>query len=286
LHTTLISTADLAARLADPALVVIDVRHDLGKPPAWGEEQYRVAHIPGARFASLDRNLAAPKTGRNGRHPLPSPEDAAVRLGQLGIGADTQVVAYDGGSSMVATRLWWMLRWLGHDAVAVLDGGFDKWTREGRPVTAEVPVVKPRELPVRRVGPALAAADVAHAVAERSVTLVDARSPERYRGETEPLDPVAGHIPGARNRPYPRNLNPDQTFKPADVLRSEFAELLGATPLERVVHYCGSGVSACHNMLAMEIAGLPGTRLYPGSWSEWSADPAHPVATGNEPPAP
>lgn len=286
MHTTLISTADLAARLADPALVLIDVRHDLGKPPAWGEEQYRMSHIPGACFASLDRDLAAPKTGRNGRHPLATPQDAASALGRLGIGADTQVVAYDGGSSMYAVRLWWMLRWLGHDAAAVLDGGFDKWTREGRPVTAEVPVVKPRELPVRRVGPALATADVARAVAERAVTLVDARSPERYRGETEPLDPVAGHIPGARNRPYPRNLNPDQTFKPADMLRREFAELLGTTPLERVVHYCGSGVTACHNILAMEIAGLPGTRLYPGSWSEWSADPALPVATGNEPPAP
>jgi len=284
MHTTLMSTADLAARLGDPAVVVVDVRHDLGKPPAWGEEQYRLAHIPGARFASLDRDLAAPKTGRNGRHPLPSPEDAARTFGRLGIGADTQVVAYDGGASTYAVRLWWMLRWLGHDAAAVLDGGFDKWTREGRPVTAEAPVVKPRELPIRHVGHVLTAADVARAVPERSLTLVDARSPERYRGETEPLDPVAGHIPGAFNRPYPRNLNPDLTFKPADVLRREFAELLGATPLERVVHYCGSGVTACHNALAMELAGLPGTRLYPGSWSEWSADSAHPVATGNEPP--
>jgi thiosulfate/3-mercaptopyruvate sulfurtransferase len=280
--TTLIATADLAARLTEPALVVVDVRHDLGKPAAWGEEQYHLAHIPGARFASLDRDLAAPKTGRNGRHPLPGPEDAARMLGRLGIGTDTQVVAYDGGSSMVAVRLWWMLRWLGHDAVAVLDGGFEKWTREGRPVTTEVPPLRTRELPIRHVGPALTAADVARAVAERSFALIDARSPERYRGEVEPLDPVAGHIPGARNRPYPRNLNPDQTFKPADVLRREFAELLGATPLDHVVHYCGSGVSACHNILAMEVAGLPGTRLYPGSWSEWSADAAHPVAAGDE----
>jgi thiosulfate/3-mercaptopyruvate sulfurtransferase len=284
--STLIATADLAARLGEKSLVIVDVRHDLGKPPEWGEEQYRLGHIPGARFASLDRDLAAAKSGRNGRHPLPAPDAAARTFGRLGIGADTQVVAYDGGSGMYAVRLWWMLRWLGHDAVAVLDGGFDKWSREGRPVTPEIPEAKPRELPVRHVGIALSAADVARAIAERSVALVDARALERYRGEVEPLDPVAGHIPGAINRPYPRNLNPDQTFKPADVLRREFAELLGATPLERVVHYCGSGVSACHNMLAMEIAGLPGTRLYPGSWSEWSADPAHPVATGDEAPAP
>ncbi len=280
--TTLVSTADLAARLGDPALVVVDVRHDLASPERWGEERYAQGHLPGARFAHLDRDLSAAKTGRNGRHPLPDAADAARVMGRLGIGGDSQVVAYDNGSGMFAVRLWWMLRWLGHDAVAVLDGGFDKWTREGRPVTPEVPVVVPQVFPLRRVAPVLTVQELAGALPSGSLALVDARAAERYRGEVEPLDPVAGHIPGARNRPFAANLNPDLTFKPAAVLRAEFAELLGTTPLDRVVHYCGSGVSACHNLLAMEIAGLPGTRLYPGSWSEWCADASRPVATGTE----
>lgn len=282
MFTTLISTADLAARLDDANLVVVDVRHDLMSPQSWGAEQYARAHIPGARFAHLDRDLSAPMNGRNGRHPLPPPDEAAAALGGLGIGADTQVVAYDQGSGMFAVRVWWMLRWLGHEAAALLDGGFEKWTREGRPVTPEVPAIHPRTLPVRHVGPVVAASDVERAQAQRTLTLVDARAPERYRGEVEPLDPVAGHIPGALNRPFAANLDADLTFKPADVLRREFAALLGATPLERVVHYCGSGVSAAHNILAMEVAGLPGTRLYAGAWSEWVADPAHPVATGSK----
>ena len=253
------------------------------RPEHWGEERYAQGHLPGARFAHLDRDLSAPKTGRNGRHPLPDPADAARVFGRLGIGAASQVVAYDNGSGMFAVRLWWMLRWLGHEAVAVLDGGFEKWSREGRPVTADVPLRGAAGVPGpaggarRRRGGARACA--AHGA---SLALVDARAAERYRGDVEPLDPVAGHIPGARNRPFAANLNPDLTFKPADVLRAEFADLLGTTPLDRVVHYCGSGVSACHNLLAMEIAGLPGTRLYPGSWSEWCADASRPVATGTE----
>ncbi len=278
--TTLISTADLAERLHDPALVVVDVRHDLASPAHWGEERYAASHIPGARFAHLDRDLSAPMNGRNGRHPLPAPEQAAEALARLGIGNRSQVVAYDQGSGMFAVRVWWLLRWLGHDAVAVLDGGFDKWVREGRPVTVEVPQVEPATFAVGHVGPTLAAADVRRALDDGSLALVDARAPERFRGEVEPLDPVAGHIPGALNRPFASNLAPDGTFKPADVLRREFAALLGTTPLESVAHYCGSGVSAAHNMLAMEIAGLPGTRLYPGSWSEWVADDARPVARG------
>jgi thiosulfate/3-mercaptopyruvate sulfurtransferase len=278
--TTLISTADLAARLGDPSLVVVDVRHDLALPQRWGEERYAEAHVPGARFAHLDRDLSAPKTGRNGRHPLPAPEAAAAVFGRLGVGPDSQVVAYDQGTGMFAVRVWWMLRWLGHDAAAVLDGGFDKWVREGRPVTRDVPPVAAARFPLRHAGAVLAAADIERALGTGALALVDARSAERYRGDVEPLDPVAGHIPGALNRPYAANVNPDGTFKPADVLRREFAALLGTTPLDSVVHYCGSGVSACHNMLAMEIAGLPGTRLYPGSWSEWSADPSRPAAKG------
>jgi thiosulfate/3-mercaptopyruvate sulfurtransferase len=201
----------------------------------------------------------------------------------LGIDAQKQVVAYDQGSGMFAARLWWMLRWLGHDAVAVLDGGFDKWVREGRPVETTVRAPGPAAFSARHVGPLVHADDVLRCLGTRDCMLVDARAPERYRGEVEPLDPVAGHIPGARNRPYGSNIAADGTFKSPEALRREFAALLGATPLERVVHYCGSGVTACHNALAMEIAGLPGTRLYPGSWSEWCADTSRPVARGEEP---
>jgi thiosulfate/3-mercaptopyruvate sulfurtransferase len=175
-----------------------------------------------------------------------------------------------------------MLRWLGHDAVAVLDGGFDKWVREGRPVESQVRVPAPAAFNAHSVGTTVQAGDVLAQLDTQQYALVDARAPERYRGEVEPLDPVAGHIPGARNRPYASNLLADGTFKPAEVLAAEFARLLGTTPLENVVHYCGSGVTACHNVLAMEVAGLPGTRVYPGSWSEWVADPARPIAVGDE----
>jgi len=281
MFTTLITPAELAARLADPAYVVVDVRHDLARPEHWGEDQYAAGHLPGARFAHIDRDLSAQKTGRNGRHPLPSPDDAAARFGRLGIAAGTQVVAYDQGSGMFAARLWWMLRWLGHDAVAVLDGGFERWTREGRPVSTDVPPPSHATFAPGRARPTASAAEIGGALAGGALTLIDARVPERYRGDVEPLDPVAGHIPGARNRPYVENVNPDATFKPAGTLRHEFAGLLGATPLDRIVHYCGSGVTGCHNVLAMEIAGLPGSRLYPGSWSEWCADPARPVETGD-----
>jgi len=283
MFTTLINPAQLAERLTDPAYVVVDVRHDLARPERWGEDQYEAGHLPGARFAHLDRDLSAQKTGRNGRHPLPSPEDAAALFGRLGIAPGTQVVAYDQGSGMFASRLWWMLRWLGHDAVAVLDGGFERWTRESRPVSTVRPLPSHAAFAPARTRPTASAAEIERAIAAGALTLVDARVPERYRGDVEPLDPVAGHIPGARNRPYGDNVNPDATFKPADALRREFAALLGTTPLDRVVHYCGSGVTGCHNVLAMEIAGLPGTRLYPGSWSEWCADPARPVETGDGP---
>ena len=280
MYTTLITTAELAAHLADPNLVVADVRHDLATPETWGVARYREGHVPGARFAHIDRDLSAPKTGRNGRHPLPAPEAAAAFFGRLGIGGHTQVVAYDQGSGMFAARLWWMLRWLGHDAVALLDGGFERWTREGRPTSVDVPAPRPESFPVRATLPTLGADEVADALRERQLTLVDARAPERYRGDVEPIDPVAGHVPGALSRPFATNLAPEGTFKRPEVLRAEFAALLRDTPLERVVHYCGSGVTACHNLLAMEIAGLPGTRLYPGSWSEWVTDPARPVACG------
>jgi thiosulfate/3-mercaptopyruvate sulfurtransferase len=211
---------------------------------------------------------------------LPSPEACAALFGRLGIDADKQVVAYDSGGGMYAPHIWWMLRWLGHDAVAVLDGGFGKWVREHRPVTTEIPSVRPAKFAVRRVGRFLSADDVLASLEGRNLTLVDARGAERYRGEVEPLDPVGGHIPGAINRPYTQNVEADGTFKPPQTLRAELTAVTGNAPPPTIVNYCGSGVSACHNLLAMEIAGIGGTMLYPGSWSEWCADPARPVARG------
>jgi thiosulfate/3-mercaptopyruvate sulfurtransferase len=281
MFTTLISTAELAARLVEPRLVIVDVRHDLAQPDAWGEAQYRAGHVPSARFVHLDRDLCAPKTGKNGRHPLPTPEAAAATFGRLGIGDATQVVAYDQQQGMYAARLWWMLRWLGHDAVAVLDGGFEKWRREARPTTTESPAPMPATFSVRRITPTVDANAILASLAARSLVVVDARAPERFRGETEPFDPVAGRIPGALNRPASQNLTVDSTFKPAAELRADFERLLAGTPADGVVHSCGSGVTACHNLLAMEIAGFGTTRLYPGSWSEWCADPSRPVARGS-----
>jgi thiosulfate/3-mercaptopyruvate sulfurtransferase len=253
LYRTLVDPATLARHLDDPRWVVIDTRHDLTQP-AWGEEEYREEHIPGARFLHLDRDLAAPKTGRNGRHPLPSPVAAAATFGAAGIDADKQVVVYDQNLGAYAARCWWMLRWLGHDAVAVLDGGWDRWMRERRPITGEVRPVAPATFRVRESLPVVGTDEVL-ANAARDAELV-------------------------LNRPVARNLARDGTFKPADELRAELSAMLGSRDAAQVIHMCGSGVTACHNMLAMEIAGLPGGRLYAGSWSEWCADPSRPVATG------
>jgi thiosulfate/3-mercaptopyruvate sulfurtransferase len=281
MFTTLISSSELAARLPDPSVVIVDVRHDLAQPIAWGETEYGKGHVPGARFAHLDRDLSVPKTGRNGRHPLPDSAIAAATFGRLGIDGSKQVVAYDQGSGMVAARLWWMLRALGHDAVAVLDGGYAKWMREGRPVATDTPSYSAAAFTPRRAVSTLDAPRIVANLATRALLLVDGRARERYRGDVEPLDPVAGHIPGALNRPYSDNLDAEGKFKPAVRLSAEFATLIAPRSPDEIVHYCGSGVSACHNLLAMEHAGLAGARLYPGSWSEWCADPAHPVARGD-----
>lgn len=281
MYSTLISTADLAARLDDASLVLVDVRHDLGQPESWGEAEYRRAHIPGARFVHMDRDLSAPKTGTNGRHPLPAPDAAAAVFGRVGIDASKQVVAYDQGPGTYAARLWWMLRWLGHRSVAVLDGGYAVWSREGRPVTAEVRAVEPTTFIPRPSTPAVDVNAVAANLSSASMLLLDARGRERFRGDVEPIDKVAGHIPGSVNRPYTDNMTADGHFKPAAELRADFTAAIGKHPPTTVVHTCGSGVTACHNLLAMEHAGLTGTRLYAGSWSEWSADPARPIARGD-----
>jgi thiosulfate/3-mercaptopyruvate sulfurtransferase len=279
-HTALISVTDLAAHLDDAGWVVCDCRHDLADVEA-GRRAYGVSHIPGARFLHLDADLSAAMTGRNGRHPMPDPERFARRAGELGIGNQSQVVAYDTSGGYYAARMWWMLRWLGHDAAAVLDGGWDAWIRAGLSVTREPPEIKPARLKPRvRTAATISAGQIAARIGKPPPLLLDARSPDRYRGENETLDPVAGHIPGALNRFFKLNLESDGRFKPPAVLQREFSSALGAVPASDVVHYCGSGVTACHNLLAMEIAGLAGSRLYPGSWSEWISDPSRPVATG------
>jgi thiosulfate/3-mercaptopyruvate sulfurtransferase len=281
MHTTLVSTDTLSAHL-DAGWAVVDCRFELQRED-WGHAQYLAAHIPGALYASLNDDLSATRSGANGRHPLPSPEAMAATFGRLGITAGPQVVAYDQDSGMFASRLWWMLRYCGHDAVAVLDGGWAKWTREGRPTRTDDDTRPPASfVPHIRRDARLTVDQVEQLVGRPEVLLVDARGPERFEGRTEPLDRVAGHIPGARNHYYKLNVADDGTMLPAERLRAEFDRTLQGRPPAETVLYCGSGVSACHNLLAMEHAGLPGARLYPGSWSEWSADSTRPVATGSD----
>jgi len=278
-HTTLIDTAALAGLLNSPAVVVIDCRFDLANTSA-GEAAYAAGHIPGAVYAHLGRELSGPTTGTNGRHPLPSPDVAAETFGRFGIDSTTQVVAYDAENGMYASRLWWTLKWLGHDAVAVLNGGFAAWTAEQRPVSDVVTVPTPRTFVAAvRPGMVVSAADVPALAASADTRVVDARAPERFRGEVEPIDPVAGHIPGAVNHPFATNLASGR-FKSAEELRASFHASLGDVRGDAVVCYCGSGVTACHNVLALEYAGLGGARLYPGSWSEWVADPTRGVEKG------
>ncbi|MCL2831232.1 MAG: sulfurtransferase [Betaproteobacteria bacterium] len=263
--------------------VLFDCRHDLENPAA-GKKAYRAGHLPGAQFLHLDEDLAGVRTGTNGRHPLPPPQALRLLLESRGVGDDVQVVAYDDGSGMFAARLWWLLRWLGHEQVAVLDGGMAAWTAAGFSLAQEMPLTETGRLSERPSLVATVDADeVQRHLGDGSMCLIDARNPERFRGENEALDVVGGHIPGARNRFFRENLAPDGRFKSAAELAREFRALLheeGAAVPMWIVSQCGSGVTACHNLLAMEIAGLHGGRLYPGSWSEWSADPKRPVAKG------
>jgi thiosulfate/3-mercaptopyruvate sulfurtransferase len=278
-HTTLVSTAELAAHLDDAAWVVFDCRHDLANPGS-GAQEYASSHIPGARFLHLDRDLSAPTTGTNGRHPLPEAQAFMRTLGAAGVDSSKQVIAYDAKMGVYAARLWWMLRWLGHENVAVLDGGYAKWTGEGRPVNSAVPQPAPTRFSGQPRAMWVDANEVLRSIGQPGRILVDARAPDRYRGENETLDPVGGRIRGSLNRFFRDNLDANGCFRPAAELRQAFAGLLGKTAPDAVVHSCGSGVSACHNLLAMEIAGLSGSRLYPGSWSEWSSDPSRPTEKG------
>ena len=280
---TLVDVGTLSAHLHDPHWRIVDVRHQLADA-GYGERAYQAGHIPGAGFLHCDRDLSGPLTGRNGRHPLPDPGHLAARLTALGVTPATQVVVYDDAQGMIAGRLWWLLRWLGHEAVALLDGGWQAWQSAGGPVESGPPAAMPcpEASGVLTATPRPAfTVDADFVQKSRSTVngcLVDARSPDRFRGENETIDPVGGHIPGAINRFFKDNLQPDGRFKPAAQLREEWLALLAGADPAQVVHQCGSGVSACLNLLAMEIAGLPGSRLYPGSWSEWCADPARPVA--------
>ncbi len=275
--TTLVSPPDLESHLGDPDWIVFDCRFDLAATGA-GRDAYALSHIPGAHYLHLDEHLAGTKTGRNGRHPLPQPAAFCAALAGLGMRNGMQAVAYDASGGYYAARLWWMLRWVGHDTCAVLDGGWDTWRKAGLPVDAQQPVPKPGKLDCNLRPLAVDVGEVQKCLAQSGNLVVDARSPDRFRGENETLDPVGGHIPKAANRFFKNNLRDDGLFKPADELHREFAGILGAVPASRVIHQCGSGVTACHNLLAMEVAGLAGSRLYAGSWSEWCSDPARPIA--------
>jgi thiosulfate/3-mercaptopyruvate sulfurtransferase len=279
---TLVTVEQLRSHLTDPGWCVLDVRHDLMDVTA-GRRAYDAGHIPGAAFASIDDDLSGTKTGRNGRHPLPRREDLVQAFRRWGVDDDTQIVAYDAQGGNFAVRLWWVARWLGHARVAVLDGGWPVWLARTGLSSTERPLRTPGRFTERpSLMPLVEVDDMVRNLETRERLVLDARTPERYRGEQEPIDPVAGHIPGARNRPWQRNLNPDQTFKAPQALRQEFQAALGSRAPGQVAHQCGSGVTACHNLLAMEIAGLPGSALYAGSWSEWIADAARPVAVGDE----
>lgn len=283
MYTTLISAADLSAHLNDARWVVLDCRHDLMNPNA-GRDAYALGHIENAQFANIDTDLSGAKAaagvGFTGRHPLPERAALLDTLRGWGINDDSQVVAYDAHGGMFAARLWWLLRWVGHPAVAVLDGGLAAWQAQGLPLVTTMSAPARGTLAEKpSLTHTVSLDDVASNLVTQTRVVVDARAPDRFRGENETIDPVGGHIPGARNRFFKDNLTADGRFKDAGQLKQEFAPLFAAAP--QAIMQCGSGVTACHNLLALEIAGLPGAALYPGSWSEWCADPARPVATGS-----
>lgn len=283
MYTTLIEASALAAHIDDPKWVIVDCRHDLVNLAA-GRAAYDAGHIPHAAFVDIETQLSGAKRGADGafrgRHPLPEKDAFVALLRELGVDDDSQVVAYDAHGGMFAARLWWMLRWIGHEAVAVLDGGVPAWQAAGQPLVMEASPPRPRgrialhDTLVTTVD----VNDVLHNVEHGGRTIVDARAPDRFRGENETIDPVGGHIPGAKNRFFKDNLQADGRFKAPEQLRAELGEVVGDP--EDAIMQCGSGVTACHNLLALEVAGMRGASLYPGSWSEWSADPARAVKTG------
>jgi thiosulfate/3-mercaptopyruvate sulfurtransferase len=285
MYTTLIGAAELAPHLEDPDWVSVDCRFELARPD-WGAQAWAAGHIPGALYAHLDRDLAGPRTAASGRHPLPDPAVLAATFSRFGIDDAVQVVAYDQGPGAYAARLWWLLRWLGHSRVAVLDGGFAAWERARLAVSAVPAARPPRRFAARPnsgwvvTTEAIAASAASGALARAEPLLIDARGADRFAGENETIDPVAGHVPGAHNHPYAGNLDARGQFRSPDELRRAWSASLRGRPPAEVVAMCGSGVTACHNLLALEVAGLSGAKLYPGSWSEWIRDPSRAVALG------
>jgi thiosulfate/3-mercaptopyruvate sulfurtransferase len=277
----LITPRELYPHLHESMWVVFDCRHDL-VDHSRGARAYAEGHIPSARFAGIETDLSGRKEGTNGRHPLPDPAEFGAFLGRAGVASGTTIVGYDDSGGAYATRLWWLARWIGHAQVLVLDGGLPAWLAEGLPTTRDAPAPVPGAAPYPVRPGAMGVLTVDEVVASlrtQEFLLLDARAGERFRGEVEPVDRVAGHIPGARNRFHKANLRANSTFRSPEELRQDFLPFVAAHSPSELVHYCGSGVTACLNLFAMELAGLPGSRLYAGSWSEWSSDPRLPVAT-------
>jgi thiosulfate/3-mercaptopyruvate sulfurtransferase len=288
--TTLIGAAALRDPLKEPELTIVDCRFDLADPQA-GRRAYLDGHIPGARYADLNKDLSGPISATSGRHPLPSPADFAATAKRWGIGRTTQVIAYDDSAGAYAARCWWLLRWMGHDAVAVLDGGIKAWLGvggrlesgagdlEARPAQA-MPKGGQDAVPQVNAAAVIDTAEVAARLRDPGFLLIDARAAERFAGSVEPIDSVAGHVVGALNHPFSANLGADGHFLPAPELRRQWLKHLGGKEPAQVAAMCGSGVTACHNLLSLEVAGLPGAKLYAGSWSEWIRDPRRAVARG------
>ena len=279
MHTNLIDSAKLLTIIGEPTTLVFDCRHELTNPE-YGITNYQTGHLPNAVFACMEKNLSRKPDGTNGRHPLPSIHLFSDWLSECGVTDTTQVVAYDDAGGVYASRLWWMLRWVGHDAVAVLDGGIQDWVKHGGSIDLTEPHRSPRctfELQPRN---ACVDANFILTTSDRNEMLViDAMANYRFHGRNEAIDPVAGHIPGAVNRFFKNNLNEAGKFRSPSELKTSFEQIMGDTPSYNVIHQCGSGVTACHNLLAMEVAGLHDSKLYPGSWSEWISDPTRPVST-------
>lgn len=287
----LIEAHELKQALLNDGLFIFDVRHNLFDPQE-GFTHYTQGHIPGAAFLNQDTDLASPLTGTNGRHPLPDPNALLRILKGLGVASNSRIVVYDAADSSFAVRAWWLLRWLGYTNVAVLNGGWQAWcnvdgSKESGSSAAQQRIEQLKAASTtadlatpKFFMPSINADNLLKSIKAKQITLIDARDPVRYRGESEPMDPVAGRIPTALNRPIKENLQADGTFKPANVLKAEFAQIIGNAQPAQVVHYCGSGVTACHNVFSMELAGLTGSVLYPGSWSEWCSDSARPTEQG------
>lgn len=281
LSTTILSPRQVYSHLGDYGLVIVDCRFELSNPD-WGLLEYQIGHLPGAVYADLNKDLSGPITPTSGRHPLPDPEKFIQKAGEWGINSRSQVIVYDQDGGAYASRLWWLLRTYGHEAVAVLDGGIPAWLEAGYTLSSQKVSLKPAEFegypdPNQWV----TTAEMELLLNDPSFIFIDARASERFRGEVEPIDRIAGHIPGAVNRPYTENLSSDGMLLLKEQLHQAFDDLLGKLSPDRIVTYCGSGVTSCHHLLAMEIAGLYGAKLYVGSWSEWIRDPSRPIATGD-----